>query len=151
MTFKKHTDSIPQNTSIIFSHIHTTRKIACVARDRCAECGVLFTHPFRVGGLVAVAAAYHDVGSINQFSWPPCRAVIRRTRAQMMRVWVGALLVSCCFSKRFSTVGVGASEGLCLRVRLVSCSSAFSSCSAIHAPLFFGCKDISPTSTPIPA
>ena len=43
MTFPKHKDSIQQKTSIILSHVHTTRKIACVARDRCARCGVLFT------------------------------------------------------------------------------------------------------------
>ena len=44
MTFKKHTDCVRQNTSNILSHVHTTGKIACVARDKCARCGVLFTH-----------------------------------------------------------------------------------------------------------
>ena len=42
MTCKKHTDCIQQNTSIL-SHVHTTRKTTCVARDRCARCGVLIT------------------------------------------------------------------------------------------------------------
>ena len=27
----------------ILSHVHATKKIACVARERCAKCGVLFT------------------------------------------------------------------------------------------------------------
>ena len=42
--FKKHTDCTHQITSNILSHVHT-RNHACVARDKCARCGVLFTPP----------------------------------------------------------------------------------------------------------
>ena len=52
MIFKKHTDCIQQNTSIL-RHVHTTRKIACVARDRCARCGVLFTLPVAYKGIAS--------------------------------------------------------------------------------------------------
>ena len=39
MTFETRTGYNPT----ILSHVHTTKKIACVARERCAKCGVLFT------------------------------------------------------------------------------------------------------------
>ena len=45
MTSKKRTDCIQQDTSNVLSHVHTTRKIACAARDKCVRCGVLFTPP----------------------------------------------------------------------------------------------------------
>ena len=47
MTKKKHTD---YDQEILF-HVHTTRKIACVARERSARCGVLFTPPVAYKGI----------------------------------------------------------------------------------------------------
>ena len=41
MKFKIRTNFNPT----FLSHVHTTRKIACVARERCVGCGVLFTLP----------------------------------------------------------------------------------------------------------